>query len=57
MAGFGIKALEKELSELDVLIDDQIRGSAVWVEKEGGCVTGGHVGRISTQAKSDKCGD
>ncbi len=28
------KALEKELSELDVLIDDQIRGSAVWVEKE-----------------------
>ena len=39
MAGFGMlagwtKALEKELSELDVLIDDQIRGSAVWVEKE-----------------------
>jgi transposase len=28
------KALEKELSELDVLIGDQIRGSAVWVEKE-----------------------
>ena len=28
------KALEKELSELDVLIDDQIRGSAVWAEKE-----------------------
>jgi transposase len=28
------KALEKELSELDILIDDQIRGSAVWVEKE-----------------------
>jgi transposase len=28
------KALEKELSELDGLIDDQIRGSAVWVEKE-----------------------
>src|ERR1700730_16707716 len=28
------KALEKELSELDVLFDDQIRGSAVWVEKE-----------------------
>ena len=28
------KALEKELSELDVLIDDQMRGSAVWVEKE-----------------------
>src|ERR1700730_11944068 len=28
------KALEKELSELDVLIDDQIRGSALWVEKE-----------------------
>jgi transposase len=28
------KALEKELSELDVLIDGQIRGSAVWVEKE-----------------------
>jgi transposase len=28
------KALEKELSELDVLIDDQIRGSAVWIEKE-----------------------
>jgi transposase len=25
------KALERELSELDVLIDDQIRGSAVWV--------------------------
>ena len=28
------KALEKELSELDGLIDDQIRGSAAWVEKE-----------------------
>ena len=28
------KALEKELSELDGLIDDQIRASAVWVEKE-----------------------
>src|SRR6478672_11908048 len=28
------KALVKELSELDGLIDDQIRGSAVWVEKE-----------------------
>jgi transposase len=28
------KAPEKELSELDVLIDGQIRGSAVWVEKE-----------------------
>ena len=28
------KALEKELSELDVLIRDQIRGSAVWAEKE-----------------------
>jgi transposase len=28
------KTLEKELSELDVLIDDQMRGSAVWVEKE-----------------------
>jgi len=28
------KALEKELSELDVLIDGQIRGSAVWAEKE-----------------------
>ena len=28
------KALEKELSELDVLIDGQIRGSAVWIEKE-----------------------
>ena len=28
------KALEKKLSELDGLIDDQIRGSAVWVEKE-----------------------
>jgi transposase len=28
------KALEKELSELDVLIDGQIWGSAVWVEKE-----------------------
>jgi transposase len=26
--------IEKELSELDGLIDDQIRGSAVWVEKE-----------------------
>ena len=25
------KALEKELSELDGLIDDQIRESAVWV--------------------------
>jgi hypothetical protein len=28
------KALKKELSELDVLIGDQIRGSAVWAEKE-----------------------
>src|ERR1700730_14914343 len=28
------KALEKELSDLDVLIGDQIRGSAVWAEKE-----------------------
>ena len=28
------KALEKELSALDVLIDDQIRGSPVWAEKE-----------------------
>ena len=28
------KALEKELSELDVLIGDQIRGSPVWAEKE-----------------------
>jgi transposase len=28
------KALEKELSELDILIDGQIRGSAVWIEKE-----------------------
>ena len=28
------KALEKELSELDVLIDGQIRGSAVWIEKK-----------------------
>jgi len=28
------KALEKELSELDALIGDQIRGSAVWAEKE-----------------------
>jgi transposase len=28
------KVLEKELSELDVLIDGQIRGSAVWIEKE-----------------------
>jgi transposase len=28
------KALEKELSELDGLIDDQIRGSTIWVEKE-----------------------
>jgi transposase len=28
------KALEKELSELDALIDDQVRGSAVWAEKE-----------------------
>jgi transposase len=26
--------IEKELSDLDGLIDDQIRGSAVWVEKE-----------------------
>ncbi len=28
------KALEKELSEVDILIGDQIRGSAVWAEKE-----------------------
>jgi transposase len=28
------KALEKELSELDALIGDQIRGSAAWAEKE-----------------------
>jgi transposase len=28
------KALEKEISELDLLIDDQIRGSVVWAEKQ-----------------------
>jgi transposase len=28
------KALEKELAELDGEIDDQVRGSAVWAEKE-----------------------
>jgi transposase len=28
------KALEKELAELDGVIDDHMRGSAVWVEKE-----------------------
>src|ERR1700757_1902171 len=28
------KALQKELAELDALISDQIRGSAVWAEKE-----------------------
>jgi len=28
------KALEKELAEIDRLIDDHIRGSAVWVEQE-----------------------
>ena len=28
------KALKKELSALDVLIGDQIRGSPVWAEKE-----------------------
>jgi transposase len=28
------KALQKELAELDALIGDQIRGSAVWAEKE-----------------------
>jgi transposase len=28
------KALEKELAELDALIEDHVRGSAVWVEKE-----------------------
>jgi transposase len=28
------KAFEKVLSELDVLIGDQIRGSAIWAEKE-----------------------
>jgi transposase len=28
------KALEKELAELDRLIGDHIRGSAIWVEKQ-----------------------
>ena len=29
-----LKALEKELAELDSEIDDQVRGSPVWAEKE-----------------------
>jgi transposase len=28
------KALEKELAELDMAIEDHIRGSAIWIEKE-----------------------
>jgi transposase len=41
------KALEKELSELDVLIDDQIRGSAVRVEKEDLLASVPGVGKIA----------
>ena len=47
------KALEKELSELDVLIDDQIRGSAVWVEKEDLLASVTHPGRPGSHSLPD----
>ena len=40
------KALEKELAELDVLIEDHVRGSAVWVEKEDLLASVPGVGKI-----------
>ena len=40
------KALEKELSALDVLIGDQIRGSPVWAEKED-------ISRFSARRRKD----
>lgn len=40
------KSLEKELAELDVLIEDHVRGSAVWVEKEDLLASVPGVGKI-----------
>src|SRR5947207_3444658 len=39
------KVLEKELAELDSLIDDHMRGSAVWVEKESLLISVPGVGK------------
>lgn len=40
------KALEKELAELDALIEDHVRGSAVWVEKEDLLASVPGVGKV-----------
>ena len=40
------KALEKELAELDGEIDDHVRGSPVWAEKEDLLASVRGVGRI-----------
>ena len=40
------KALEKELAELDAVIEDQVRGSAVWLEKEDLLASVPGVGKI-----------
>jgi transposase len=40
------KALERELAEIDALIEDHVRGSAVWVEKEDLLASVPGVGKI-----------
>ena len=40
------KALERELAELDALIEDHVRGSAVWVEKEDLLTSVPGVGKV-----------
>jgi len=40
------KALEKELAELDVLIEDHVSGSTVWVEKEDLLASVPGVGKV-----------
>jgi transposase len=40
------KALEKELAELDALIEDHVRGSAVWVQKEDLLASVPGVGKV-----------
>src|ERR1700758_2131811 len=49
------KVLEKELSELDALIDDQVRGSAVWAEKEDLLASVPVSGRQSPGPLSPNC--
>src|SRR5437763_12900346 len=46
------KALEKELDELDRLIDDHMRGSAVWVETEKLLVSVPGVGKTIARTLS-----